>query len=216
MSPQYNFKKSMKACGVTKQLSCNIKFSYDGTVVDKAKSTAKCTVKNWPKKKKCTAKLTSGKYKLGTPSTGLFEATMTVTVTKAKNKPSNKATTAKTSVWSSGDISDVQRPIELWCPAEDKWVWGEGPYGSVIGDFPAANYTMCAKSCVDYKTEAGNYNCFFWQFNSNSEDTYDLPAKTCRLFPYIPKENVKGAAVGGIESGYWKCYPALVTRGLAS
>merc|ERR1740131_571232 len=100
MSPQYNFKKNMKVCGVNKQLSCNIKFSYDGTVVDKAKSTAKCTVNGWPKKKKCTAKLTSGKYKLGTPSTGLFEATMTVTVTKGKNKKPSTTSTAKTSVWS--------------------------------------------------------------------------------------------------------------------
>jgi len=201
-------KFTVKVGATSRVVTCNtVKITYTGTVINKAQSQVKCTA-NWPKTKQLN-KVQNLNYQLGNPTDGIFTATLTIKLFKQKNKPPNKMTTTLQSVASTILDGDPEfYPATLWCPQENYFIWGEGDYSNIVDEAPADDYAMCAQRCAELKDDAGNAPCFSWTFNSNSKKTLGLAAGYCRLLGYM---NVAGIASDGMQSGYHKCWNAMLT-----
>jgi len=193
--------------GISKEATCDVAIFYSGSVVDWGSSTVDCTCK-WPRNKKLDYTKTLS-FTLGDLSSGIIKVTVDIKLSKGKNKPSGTLTTAITSTTELEVQADMDfNPTILWCPAEDYYIWGNGTYDSIVNEAPADGYEQCAQRCAEYVNDNGNAPCFSWVINNNDVETQGLAPKTCRLLAYM---NVNGVAATGVQSGYHKCWNAMLT-----
>merc|ERR1711990_300109 len=190
-----------------KTANCDITISYEGAVVSEADSSVSCSVA-WAKNSKLTFAKTLS-FTMGDVSADVFTADLSMTLSKAKNKP---ASTLKTNIDSiTGTVTPDPEfyPASLWCPAEDYFIWGQGAFDtSIVDEAAATGYEECAQRCSEMPNEAGNSPCFSWTMNSNADEVLGLPGGTCRLLAYM---NVSGIAFPGVHSGFHKCWNAAQT-----
>jgi len=188
--------------GITKKFTCKtVKVVYSGTTLSKGSTKVSCTAR-WPTAKALSL-YKSFSYILGKPETGIFRGTVTIKLVKKKKKAFNKMTTTVTSVSSKMEKGDPKfSPISLWCPQNNYFIWGEGDYISVLATVASSDYKQCAELC------ASNSTCFSWTRNGNSQDQMGLSPGQCRLYGYM---KVSGISVPGVQSGYHKCWNAMLT-----
>merc|ERR1712042_134351 len=182
--------------------------------------TDKFTLKQGKNSKACTCKYT---LKWDYPDT-VFTTGSSKVVCTVKGWPKKDAINyPRTTTFFIGNFSSAvttagnkTSPWDLWCPQEDKIIWGDLGDPAIVNDFTISNinsdsYIECAKRCTEFVNEAGNAPCFSWVLNSNTYTMLDLTPGTCRLYGY---KDVYKLSATGVQSGYHKCYPAMQQLGL--
>merc|ERR1711970_1024572 len=202
-------KFKVKQGKVTKWSTCTykLKFDYPGTVYTNSSSKVTCKVAGWPKSAAINFVKTLSFF------IGNFTANVKIKITKVKNKVTQK-TSLETAVTKT--VENKTSPWDLWCPEENTIVWGDlgDPLianTSIVSPLDSDSYKECAKRCSEFENEAGNKPCFSWTLNSNSFTLLDLESGACRLYGY---KDVYRLVARGVQSGYHKCYPAMVDLGM--
>ena len=198
--------KSVKYKGTTKDATCDITVEYSGSDVDDSGCSVSCTI-NWPTNKDLDKDI-SFNVIVGDVLGDLLKVTASLNLNKKKNKPASKTKVSDLSFSAeSYTVEDASSyPADLWCPAEDKIIFGDN--GGVVNETMEEDWQGCAYQCATYTNSAGNAPCFSWTFNNADIQMFGLQPGVCRLLGHM---NVMRMPAEGVQSGYHKCWKAYST-----
>merc|ERR1712236_42063 len=190
-----------------KTATCTFTISYTGDTVSQSDSKVKCSIA-WPKSSALSKSLKKT-FTLGDVTDTVFTAEVSFKLDKKKKKPAGTTKTILNSITTAPVTADAPfYPASLWCPEEDTIIFGAGKYNSVVNEALADSYDQCAQRCAEYTNDAGNAPCFSWTYNDNTNSVLGLDAKICRLLAYM---EVQAMSASGVQSGYHKCWNAMLT-----
>ena len=193
---------------VTKDLTCDITVEYSGSDIIQSGSSVSCSIP-WPTKKDLDKNVVFN-VMVGDVLGEIFITKVSFNLFKKKNREASKTKTKSVSM----AVQDYQGdepatyPADLWCPAEDKIIFGDNGLSGVANETFEADWQGCASQCASYINSNGNMPCFSWTYNNADVQMFGLEPGVCRLLNHM---NVKRLAAPGVQSGYHKCWKAYST-----
>ena len=158
--------KSVKYKGTTKDATCDITVEYTGTEVVQSGCSVSCTIA-WPTNKELDKDVSINVGPVGDVLEGLINVDVSFNLYKKQNKPASKTKARDASFTGETYVGEeaASYPADLWCPAEDKIIFGDNGAGGVANETLEEDWQGCALQCATYTNSAGNAPCFSWTFN---------------------------------------------------
>ena len=200
--------KSVTYSKTTKDATCDITVEYSGSEIVMSGSSVSCSIP-WPTKKDLDKNIAINVI-VGDVLGEILPVKVSFNLFKKKNQDANKTKTksATFTVLSTQLDEAASYPSDLWCPAEDKIIFGDNGAAGVANETVEADWQGCAEQCATYLNSNGNAPCFSWTFNSGDVQMFGLEPGVCRLLSHM---NVRRLAAQGVQSGYHKCWRAYST-----
>ena len=200
--------KSVKYKGTTKTATCDITVEYSGADIIDSGSSVSCTI-NWPTNKELDKDVTINVI-VGDVLDDLIDVAVSFNLYKKVNKPASKTKARSASFTGETYVAaePSSYPADLWCPAEDKIIFGDNGASGVANETMEDDWQGCAYQCATYTNSAGNAPCFSWTFNNADSEVFGLQPGVCRLLGHM---NVNRLPAEGVQSGYHKCWKAYST-----
>ena len=200
--------KSVKYKGTTKDATCDITVEYSGGDIVDSGSSVSCTIA-WPTNKELDKDVTINLI-VGDVLDDLIDVAVSFNLYKKENKPASKTKVRSASFSGETYVGEEPSsyPADLWCPAEDKIIFGDNGASGVANETMEDDWQGCALQCATYTNSAGNAPCFSWTFNNADTEMFGLQPGVCRLLGHM---NVNRLPAEGVQSGYHKCWKAYST-----